>query len=101
MNIAKSIKKMSINEVKDFISENQYKRIGFLNNSSQSMKLKRLYIWKNFLEKKRFITNKLIEEMPEEKQKGSKTISNNYLSTKHFWHCWYKINYYKASKNST
>ena len=29
LNIAKDIKKMSINEIKDFIFENYYKRIGF------------------------------------------------------------------------
>ena len=33
-----------------------------------------------------------------EKQKICKTIRSN-LSTKNFWHCWYKINYYRTSKN--
>ena len=34
LNIAKTIKKMSMNEVRDFIFENYYKRIGFLKESS-------------------------------------------------------------------
>ena len=34
LNIAKAIKKTSINEIKDFIFENYYKRIGFSKESS-------------------------------------------------------------------
>ena len=39
LNIARAIKKMSVNETRDFIFENYYKRIGFSNgNSYYSMK---------------------------------------------------------------
>ena len=34
LNIAKAIKKMSINEIKDFIIENYYKRIRFSEEST-------------------------------------------------------------------
>ena len=34
LNIVKAIKKMSINEIKDFNFENYYKRIGFSKESS-------------------------------------------------------------------
>ena len=47
LNIAKAIKKMSINEIKDFIFENVYKRIGFFKESS--------YYAMNHLGKKRII----------------------------------------------
>ena len=83
---------MSVNEIRDFIFENYYKRIGFSKESSYySMKcLKR----KDLL----LLANKLIEKVPDprnakehyesflrkKKQKISKTIKNNYLSTKNF-----------------
>ena len=39
LNITKAMKKMSVNEIKDFIFENYYKRIGFSKeNSYYSMK---------------------------------------------------------------
>ena len=39
LNITKAIKKMSVNEIRDFIFENYYKRIGFSKrNSHYSMK---------------------------------------------------------------
>ena len=38
LNIGKAKKKMSINEIKYFIFENYYKRIGFSKESSCSMK---------------------------------------------------------------
>ena len=42
LNIASAIKKMSVNEIRDFIFENHYKRIGFYKeNSYYSMKQKR------------------------------------------------------------
>ena len=41
LNISKAIKKMSINEIKDFIFENYYKRIGFSKESSYCL-MKRL-----------------------------------------------------------
>ena len=40
LNIVKAIKKMSINEIKGFIFENHYKRIGFSKeNGDYSMKI--------------------------------------------------------------
>ena len=56
LNIAKAIKKMSVNEITDFIFENYYKRIRFFKeNSFSSMKhLKR----KDLL----LLVNKLIEK---------------------------------------
>ena len=47
LNIAKDIKKMSINEIKDFIFENYYKRIRFSKESS--------YYSMKRLKRKRFI----------------------------------------------
>ena len=47
LNITKAIKKMSINEIKDFIFENYYKRTGFSKESS--------YYSMKHLKKKRFI----------------------------------------------
>ena len=39
LNFARAIKRMSINEIRDFIFENYYKRIGFsMENSYHSMK---------------------------------------------------------------
>ena len=69
LNIAKAIQKMSVNETKDFIFENYYKRIGFSKeNSYYSMRL---------LKKKDvlLLANKL---------KISRAIKKNYLSTKNF-----------------
>ena len=46
LNIARAIKKMSVNEIRDFIFENYYKSIGFSNeNSYYLMKsLKKIFI---------------------------------------------------------
>ena len=79
LNIIKVIKKMSVNEIRDFIFENYYKQIEFSKESIYySMKrLKR----KDLL----LLANKLIQKVPErkkEKQKISKTIRNKYLSIK-------------------
>ena len=54
LNIAKALKKRSVNEIKDFIFENYYKRIGFSKESSYySMKrLKKKDLW--------LLANKLI-----------------------------------------
>ena len=59
LNIVKAIKKMSVNDIRDFIFENYYKRIGFSKESSYySMKrLKR----KDLL----LPTNKLIQNVPD------------------------------------
>ena len=57
LNIARAIKKMSVNEIREFVFKNKYKRIGFSKESSYySMKhLKR----KDLL----FLANKLIEKI--------------------------------------
>ena len=58
LNIAKAIKKISVNEIKDFIFENYYKRIVFSKeNSSYSME----YLKKKVL---LLLENKLVEEVP-------------------------------------
>ena len=58
LNIAKAIKKISVNEIKDFIFENYYKRIVFSKeNSSYSME----YLKKKVL---LLLENKLVEEIP-------------------------------------
>ena len=89
LNIAKAIKKMSVNEIKDFIFENYYKRIGFSKENSY-------YSIKHLLKKDLLLlANKLIEKIPDprnakehyqlcirKKIKINKTIRNNYLSTK-------------------
>ena len=47
LSITKAIKKMSINEIKDFIFENYYKRTGFSKESSyysmKHLKKKKIY----------------------------------------------------------
>ena len=58
LNIDKALKKMSINEIKDFIFENFYKRIWF-SKASSFYSMKRLK--KNIL----LLTNKLVEKMPD------------------------------------
>ena len=79
LNIAKAIKKISINEIKDFIFENYYKRTGFSKESSYYLikrSKKRLIVARKQINRKiTFI---------KEKQKISKTIRNNLLSTKNF-----------------
>ena len=56
VNIARAIKKVSLNEIRDFIFENYYKRIGFSKeNSYYSMKLLKR-------KKSLLLTNKLIEK---------------------------------------
>ena len=79
LNIAKAIKKISINEIKDFIFENYYKRTGFSKESSYYLikrSKKRLTVARKQINRKiTFI---------KEKQKISKTIRNNLLSTKNF-----------------
>ena len=58
LNIAKAIKKISVNEIKDFIFENYYKRVVFSKeNSSYSME----YLKKKVL---LLLENKLVEEIP-------------------------------------
>ena len=47
LNITKAIKKMSVNEIRDFIFENYYERIGFSKKNS--------YYSTKRLKKKRFI----------------------------------------------
>ena len=96
LNITKAIKTISITEIKYFIFENYYKRIGFSKESSY-YSLKRLNI-------KRFVAarNKLMKNIPDpqhssalaeehnklfiikEIRKSVKKIRNSYLSTKNF-----------------
>ena len=59
LNIARAIKTMSVNDIRDFIFENYYKRTGFSKEGSYySMKqLKR----KDFV----LLANKLIEQVPD------------------------------------
>ena len=58
LNITKAIKRMSINEIRDFTFENYYKRIGFSKEGSYySMKC----LKKNLL----LLANKLIEKVPD------------------------------------
>ena len=57
INIASAIKKMSINELRDFIFENHYKRIGFFKERSYDSK-------KRFLKKDLLLVpNKLMENI--------------------------------------
>ena len=59
LNIVRAIKRMSANEIRDFIFENYYKKIGFSKESSYySMK----YVKRNNL---LLLANKLIEEVPD------------------------------------
>ena len=59
LNIIKAIRKIPVNDIRDFIIENYYKRIGFSKEDSYySMKcLKRKYLL--------LFTNKLIEKLPD------------------------------------
>ena len=61
LNITKVIKKMSINEIKDFIFEYYYKRIGYSKESS-------CYSMERLKKKKKdllLLANKLTENMPD------------------------------------
>ena len=59
LNIARAIEKMTANEIRDFIFENCYKRIGFSKEDSfcsmKRLKKKRLLL----------LANKLIEKIPD------------------------------------
>ena len=89
-----SYKKMSVNEIEDFIFENYYKRIGFSNeNSYYSMKsLKKEYLFlltKTLREKKyqilailKITINQIIYK---KKHRINKTTKKNYSSIKNFW----------------
>ena len=59
LNIVRAIKKMSINEIRDFIFENYYKQIGFSKESSY-YSVKRLKRTDLLL-----LANKLIEKVPD------------------------------------
>ena len=58
-NIVKAIKKMPVNDIRDFIFENSYKRIGFSKENS--------YCSMKFLKRKDLLllANKLIERVPD------------------------------------
>ena len=74
LNIVLAIKKMSVNDTRDFIFENYYKRIGFSKESSyNSMKrLKR----KDLL----LLANKLIQKVPD--PRNAKEHNESFLSKK-------------------
>ena len=59
LNITKAIKKMSVNEIRDFIFENYYERIGFSKKNSyySTKRLKK----KDLL----LLASKLIEKIPD------------------------------------
>ena len=48
LNIARDVKKMSLNEIRDFIFENYYKQIGFSEENSY-------HLMKRLKKKKRFV----------------------------------------------
>ena len=59
LNIARTIKKMFVNDIRDFIFENYYKRIGFSKESNY-------YSTKHLKRKDLFLlANKLIENVPD------------------------------------
>ena len=74
LNIAKAIKKMSINEIKDFIFGNYYKRIAFSKESSyysmKSLKKKDLLL----------LAKKLIEKIPD--PRNAKKHSQSFIRKK-------------------
>ena len=58
-NIARAIKKMFVNEIRDFIFENYYKQIGFSKENSY-------YSMKRLKQKELLlVANKLIEKVPD------------------------------------
>ena len=58
-NIARAIKKMFVNEIRDFIFENYYKQIGFSKENSY-------YSMKRLKQKELLLlANKLIEKVPD------------------------------------
>ena len=59
LNISRAIEKITVNEIRDFIFENYYKRVGFSNKSSY-YSMKRLER-KNLL----LVINKLREKVPD------------------------------------
>ena len=88
LNIIKAIKEMSVNDIRDFIFENYYKRIGFSKETSY-YSMKRLKGKDLFL-----LANKLAEKEPnpcnakehyesfflgKKSRKSVKKIMNNYL----------------------
>ena len=89
--VARAIKEMPVNEIRDLIFENYYKWIGFSKeNSYYSMKrLKDIYIClllaKKLIEKisdHSNVTEHYLQFIKKAKHKISKAIKNNYLSTK-------------------
>ena len=102
LNLARAIKKVLVNEIRDFIFENFCNRIGFSKENSYYLveHLKRKKKEKKILKDLLMLANKLIEKNSDpwkntiiyikEKHEVSKAIKSNYLSTKYFWkskHC--------------
>ena len=65
LNVTKAIKDMLLNEIRDFIFENYYKRIGFFKENSY-YSMKRL---------KKMLAKKLIEKIPDTRN-TKKTINH-------------------------
>ena len=87
---------MSINDIRDFIFGNYYKRSGFSKEESyysmKWLKIKKLLL----------LAKKLIEKVsdpPNAKEHYVSFLTKK--NTKNLWHCWYKIRYYRTSKNFT
>ena len=59
LNIARAIKKMSINEIRDFIFESYYKRIGFSKEisyySMKRLKKKRFIVARKQINRKKYL----------------------------------------------
>ena len=75
LNIARAIKKMSVNEIRDFIFENYYRRIGFSKESSYNS-MKRLNK-KDLL----LLANKFTEKIPD--PRNPKQHNQSFLRKKH------------------
>ena len=90
LKIVRAIKKMSVNEIKDFIFENYFKQIGFSKESSyySTKRLKRkdlLFFTRTFIENVADPHNTREHYQPFlRKHKTSETIRNNQLPIKHF-----------------
>ena len=91
LNIARAIKKIHVNEIRDFILENYYKRIGFSKaNSYYPIKLSKKKKKKDSL----LLANKLIEKIPDPRnakehyqsfirKKNTKSVKQSEIITYH------------------
>ena len=110
LNIARAIKKMSVNEIRDFIFKNYYKELDFLKKTViiQWNTWKKWFISackqiKRKIPDPRNVKERYQSFIRKKHTKLANQLKNNYLSTKNFWkpkYCWCKINYYRISKTS-